>query len=148
MKTLILSSLMLFCSLSYAQDLDIPEDKLPKPVLENFKKLFPKAMEAEWDKFPEFYEVDFLDGKVEKEAIFGLNGDWLITERTVPHSKLPQAVKDGLAKSKYADYKIRESAEVEMPGLTEAYGVDVAKGKDELALYFDKTGKIIKVTED
>jgi len=148
MKSFLLFGLFISFSICYSQELDVPEEKLPPAVLENFKKMFPEAKDVEWDKFPDFYEVDFTDGKLEKEAIFGNDGTWMITERTVPHNKLPQAIKDGLAKSKYKDFKIRESAEVEMPGLSEAYGVDVVKGKEEFALYFDKTGTIIKVTED
>lgn len=148
MKHFLAVLLSLCFSAVYSQEIDVPEEKVPTPIVENFKKMFPKAADVEWDKFPDFFEVDFTDGGLEKEAIFGMDGTWMITERTVPHNKLPQAIKDGLAKSKYKDFKIRESAEVEMPGLTEAYGVDVVKGKEEYALYFDKTGTIIKVTED
>lgn len=141
-------ALSLLPSVVQAQEADVPESKIPAAVLENYKKLFPKAETAEWDKFPEFYEVDFTENGVDKEAIFSLTGEWLITERTLPFHKLPQAVKDALAKSEYASYKVREAAEVEMPGVKDAFGVDVVKGKEEKAVYFDPTGKIIKVTED
>ncbi|MCS6823033.1 MAG: PepSY-like domain-containing protein [Cytophagaceae bacterium] len=150
MKKLVAIISMMYCGiqLTSAQDIDIPAKDVPKPVMAKFKSMFPKAEVEEWDKFDTFYEVTFMLNGVEKEALFSPQGDWLITEHIVKYSQLPEKVKQGFAKTEYKDWKVKAAAEVEMPEYPKAYGIDVAKGKSEYALYFDAEGNFIKKTED
>jgi hypothetical protein len=131
-----------------AQDLDIDAKDVPKAVMENFKKMFPKATVEEWDKFDTFYEVVFQLEGVEKEALYTPTGEWMITEHIVKFSQLPKAIQDAFAASEFKDWKVRSCAEVDMKDVQQAYGIDVTKGKEEYALYFDATGKLVKKTED
>ena len=88
-----------------------------------------------------------LNGK-EFEAAFDANGKWLETEREIKTSDLPALVKDGLAKSKYKGWTIKEAVEIESPEYKIAYELGLAKGKEKVGLYFTPDGNIVKEEKD
>ena len=122
----------------------VKENDVPAAVRNAFKAKYPESKAEKWVKEENNYEAELtLNGK-EYEAAFDVNGKWLETEREVKSSALPQAVKDGLAKSKYSAWTVKEAVEIESPEYKVAYELELTSGKQKVALYFTPDGKIVK----
>ncbi len=147
MKTI--STLFIAFSLvlaGYAQS--VKENDVPAAVRNAFKAKYPQAKAEKWVKEGNNYETELtLNGK-EYEVSFDAVGKWVETEKEIKSSALPQAVKDGLAKSKYSTWTIKEAVEIESPEYKLAYELELASGKEKIALYFTPDGKIVKEEKD
>ena len=147
MKTI--STLFIVFSLvlaGYAQS--VKENDVPAAVRNSFKVKYPKSKAEKWVKEESNYEAELtLNGK-EYEAAFDSNGKWIETEIEIKSSALPKAVKDGLAKSKYSTWTIKEAVEIESPEYKLAYEIELTSGKEKVALYFTPDGKMVKEEKD
>lgn len=69
--------------------------QLPGPVLQEFQARFPAASKVEWkNKGDTNYEAEFTVEKTEITAKFDPAGKWLETEKAIPQTELPKAVRD------------------------------------------------------
>lgn len=147
MKTI--STLLIAFSLTlggYAQS--VKENDVPVTVRSAFKAKYPHSKAEKWVKEENNYEAELtLNGK-EYEAAFDANGKWIETEREIKSSALPKAVKDGLAKSKYSTWSVKEAVEIESPQYKLAYELELASGKEKVALYFTPDGEMVKEEKD
>jgi len=96
-----------------ADEVEIPLDKLPKPVLDAVKKRFPKAelveaaKETEGDKVE--YEVTLKDGGTKYDVMLTPEGMITLIEKVIAEKDLPKAVKETLeANYPKATYKVVE----------------------------------------
>ena len=147
MKTI--STLFIVFSLVLAANAqNVKENDVPAAVRNAFKVKYPQSKAEKWVKEESNYEAELtLNGK-EYEAAFDSNGKWIETEREIKSSALPKAVKDGLAKSKYGTWTIKEAVEIESPEYKLAYELELTSGKEKIALYFTPDGKIAKEEKD
>ncbi len=103
-------------------------DKVPKAVMESFKKRFPKAQPVEAAKETEngkvMYEVTFKDNGKNVDVSFTEDGKLTLIEKEIDRKSLPKAVAEALEK-KYpkATYKIVEEV------------IKVTDGKETLDYY-------------
>lgn len=133
-------SLLLFPATTQAQ-----LRKIPASVTKSFKEKYPQAENVEWkDKLTQFAAL-FESNDVKYDARFDSKGHWIQTEFTIGENELPPSVKDGMEKSKYADWKWEELYKVELPEDSVQYRI--LAGKSDLQkrnLLFNSAGRLLK----
>lgn len=119
--------------------------KIPSEVTEAFKQKYPTATNVEWrDKLSNFSAV-FESESMQYEARFNTKGEWQLTENEIEESDLPEAVKDGYDKSKYADWEIGKVHKIELSDGSVQYRVEAVKSDvRKKNLYFNSDGRLIK----
>ena len=146
-KSIIIVALALVCS-SYVSAQKIAADKVPAAVLSTFKSKFPTAQNVAWEKEnAKELEAAFTIGKEKHSAAFDLAGKWMETETTMEVSAMPKAVKEAIAKQ-YADYKVKESVQVETPDKGSFYEADLTKGMEKLEVQFSADGKLLNAKKE
>lgn len=119
--------------------------KIPAVVTESFKTKYPGAANVEWkDKLTAFVAV-FDQGTTKFEARFNSKGEWLQSEHVTTEADFPAPVKDGLSKSKYADWKATNFYIIDLPGNKTQYRVSVEKSDlQKKNLLFSSEGQLLK----
>ncbi len=119
--------------------------KIPSEVTEAFKQKYPTASNVEWrDKLSNFSAV-FEADNIQYEARFNSKGEWQLTENEIDESDLPEAVKDGYDKSKYADWEIGKVHKIELSDGSFQYRVEAVKNDvRKKNLYFNSDGRLVK----
>jgi hypothetical protein len=119
--------------------------KIPAEVTEAFKNKYPQATNVEWKDKLSAFAANFDDGSAKYEARFNKKGEWLQSEHASTEADLPAAVKDGLSKSKYADWKVSAVYTRDLPGDKTQYRINVEKGDlQKKILLFSKEGQLLK----
>ena len=117
----------------------------------------PKAVE---ETFANQYEgatnIDFKDQLVRVDVYFDLDGEkmiasytnkglWKETQKVWSFDQLPQEVKEGFDKSKYADREIEEVIVLYLPGAIEQYRLKAKKsGVEKKYVYFNPKGRLLR----
>ena len=119
--------------------------KIPSEVTEAFKQKYPTATNVEWrDKLSNFSAV-FESDNVQYEARFNSKGEWQLTENEIEESDLPEVVKDGFDKSKYADWEIGKIHKIELSDGSFQYRIEAVKSDvRKKNLSFNSEGRLIK----
>ncbi len=132
--------LLLFSSVSFAQIREVPE-----AVKEAFDSQYPDADSIKYEDNIVSVQVHFTEKGEKMKASYTNKGRWKETEKEWSFEQLPEDVKDGFSKSKYADWEVSETKIVYRPGGVERYRVKV--GKNELQkkyLFFNKSGRLME----
>jgi len=140
-KTPLLLSLAfaLFSLTASAQFVDIPT-----VVKDSFDKKFPEAKQVEWLHNFGKPEVKFKMSDKNCWARFTSKGVWEVTETKITEAELPVEVTDGLHKSKYNEWPIKEVSKYDRPGGV-TYKINVSKGTlNSKSLYFNEKGQLQK----
>lgn len=119
--------------------------KIPAEVTNAFSEKYADAKNVEWkDKLSGFAANFELDGE-KFEARFNKKGVWQNTEQELSVNDLTDAVKDGLAKSKYADWEIKSFFKIQLPDDKVQYRLHVVKTTvQQKMLLFNDSGKLLK----
>lgn len=119
--------------------------KIPAVVTEAFKKQYPNASNVEWkDKLTAFV-ANFDMGTAKFEAKYNSKGEWQQSEHATTEADLPAAVKDGLSKSKYAEWKATDFFTRDLPGNKTQYRISVEKSDlQKKNLLFSSQGQLLK----
>jgi hypothetical protein len=130
----------LFAHLSFSQIREIP-----KAIEETFSQQYNGAA-----------NVDYKDQLVSVNVHFELNGEkmiasysnkgiWKGTEKEWEFEKLPDPVKDGFQKSRYADREVEETKVLYLPGDIIRYRLKTRKSDVEKKyLYFNTKGRLLR----
>lgn len=119
--------------------------KIPAEVTAAFEDKYPNAQKVEWKDNLTNFEVSFTYKNSENIAKFNSKGEWLVTEKKIEFTALPASIKDGFAKSKYADWEIRGVKLIEEKDKSINYRILVKKSDlQRKYLFFDASGKLIK----
>lgn len=121
--------------------------KVPAAVTEAFKAKYPNATNVEWkDKITNGFAADFdLNGGHKHEARFTTKGEWRYTEQEIGENGLPEAIKEGIKKSKYAEWEIRTAYRIDLPNDVTQYRAQVKKGDiQKKNLLFNNEGRLLK----
>jgi hypothetical protein len=139
-RLLIFPMLLLISILSFSQ-----LRQIPKEVRENFSQKYPAALEVNYDDDLFDVNVHFtLDGEKMKAA-FSNKGVWKYTEKKWTIDKLPDAVKDGFSKSRYADRELKDVVIIYYPGNLIQYRLKTEKSAVEKKyLYFNPEGRLLR----
>lgn len=124
------------------------QTNVPTVVKDAFSNNFPDAQSVEWEAEDGEYEAEFvLDGK-KMQASFNASGAWLETETAIKKSALPAVVQQAIANG-FAGFSIQEVEQLSTPEWSNAYEVELKKGKETVEVVFSDTGKVLhKETED
>ena len=141
----IFSLMIVVLSLSLTNNVLAQVRKIPAAVTDAFKAKYPNASGVEWkDKLSGFVAA-FDNNGGHYDARFSNKGAWENTEQSIAESDLPTAVKDGHAKSKYAEWTIEKSTKIDLPGEKVQYRVQVKKSDlQKKNLLFSSEGRLLK----
>ena len=119
--------------------------KIPSEVTEAFKQKYPDATNVEWrDKLSNFSAI-FESDNQHYQAKFNSKGEWQLTETEIEESDLPEDVKDGFDKSKYADWEIGAIYKIELSDGNFHYRIETIKNDvRKKNLYFNSEGRLVK----
>ncbi len=133
--TVLLTSVMFsFCSAG---------ERVPQKVKDAFAQKFPTAKSVKWDReSANEWEAEFKMNKVEYSANFSDDGTWKETEHEIAEKDLPAAVKKALSNG-FPGFKTEE-IEVSETALGRVYEFALEKGKTEIEVTIDTSGKVTK----
>jgi len=136
---LMMASIFLCASAIFAQS-----DDVPKAVKQTFTQQYPQAGNVEYKDNVLDVWVNFTLNGEKMRANYKKNGQWENTEKEWSYDKLPEAVKDGFKKSKYADREIEETKIIYRAGGTERYRLKVKKNAlEKKYIYFNDKGQLV-----
>ena len=119
--------------------------KVPQLAKDNFAQQYPTAQHASWDNDVINVNVRFELNGEKMNAEYSNKGIWKKTEKSWAYDKLPETVKDGFNKSKYADRGVTETVIVYLPGDVEQYRLKVEKNDlQKKYLFFNKDGRLVR----
>ena len=136
----LLFSLLFLSSQSFSQ-----VTKIPPSAKENFARQYPSAQQVNWDNDLINVNARFELNGERMNAEYNNKGIWKKTEKSWTYDKLPEAVKDGFIKSKYADRGVTETVIVYLPAEVEQYRLKVERNDlQKKYLFFNKDGRLIR----
>ena len=119
--------------------------KIPADVTDAFAARYPHATKVEWRDKLRYFEASFQLNGYSITASFSSNGEWQGSERILDFDQLPDEVRDGFLKSKYADRQKKDIYELQESGKPLQYRITVQKsGIEKKNLYFDVNGRLLK----
>ncbi len=131
---------------TFAQDKKISKENVPQAVLNSFHKTYPKAvikgMSTETEKGRTYFEIESIDGKINRDLLYTAAGNVAEIEETIPSSELPKMSMQ-LIEQKFPGAKI-EKAERNTSGSKVTYELNVTSKKGKFEVVLNKEGKIIK----
>lgn len=122
------------------------------PVSEQLEKAFTDEfgnVAHNWSTRGTNHVASFNQDNTEKEAWFDANGVWLMTETDIAYDALPAPVKQAFeALTQYEEWKSDDVDMLERKGMEKVYVIEIEKGKEELDLYFNANGNLLKEVAD
>jgi hypothetical protein len=126
------------------------------PVFSQIRKI-PKAVEETFaNQYREASNIEFKDQIVSVDVHFDMNGEsmtasytnkgiWKETLKPSTFDSLPQEVKDGFEKSKYADREVEDVTVMYLPGNLTQYRLKAKKsGVEKKYLVFNPKGRLLR----
>lgn len=98
MKTNRIMMILTIAASMFMMACDMYDDGIPsKAVRSEFKSMYPDAKDVEWDREGMYWSVSFETGsysnRVDHEALFDTEGNWIYTETDMYMSLVPQSIK-------------------------------------------------------
>jgi hypothetical protein len=119
--------------------------KIPAEVTEALKQKYPDAGNVSWKDKLTVFSASFEMNNEKYEARFTDKGEWKSTDKEITESDLPGEIKDGLSKSKYADWEIKSVTHIDLPDNKVQYRIQVAKSNvQKKNLLFTSEGQLMK----
>ncbi len=119
--------------------------KIPAEVTEALKTKYPDAAQVTWKDKITVFAASFEMNNLQYEARFNSKGAWQSTERPISEDELPDGVKDGIGKSKYAEWPVKSVVRIELPGDKIQYRLLVSKSDlQKKYLLFNEMGQLLK----
>ena len=119
--------------------------EIPTVVKDAFTAQYPDADSIVYKDYLTTVSVYFREDGQKLMASYDSKGAWRQTEKEWNFDQLPQEVKDGFQKSKYADWKGEEAYILSLPAKVEQYRIKAAKNDiQKKYLYFNKSGRLVR----
>ncbi len=119
--------------------------KVPAEVTEALKSKYPDASNVSWKDKISVFVASFEMNNEKYEARFNDKGEWKSTEKQIDKNELPEEVKDGWEKSKYADWDLNNIYSIELPDNVMQYRLQVGKSDiQKKNLLFNSDGKLLR----
>jgi len=103
---------------------------------------YPQARIVDVDTERNSIEVDIVDGRTPREAVFSPTGEWTYTETKVRQADLPQAVLDTVRASQYGSWRIDDIDHYAAP-TGEYYRLELESGDREMHLKIAADGSTL-----
>jgi hypothetical protein len=130
-------------------DQKIKAKDLPAAVTAAFQKAYPnakiKGTSKEVENGKTMYEVESVDGKINRDLLYNADGTCAEIEETIPGKALPSDVANALNKS-FPKGKVMKSEKL-TKGETIRYELLIQSGKEKHEVVFDGTGIVVKDTK-
>jgi hypothetical protein len=130
-------------------DQKIKAKDLPAAVTAAFQKAYPnakiKGTSKEVENGKTMYEVESVDGKINRDLLFNADGTCAEIEEAIPVKALPDGVGTALTKT-FPKGKVLKSEKL-TKGETIQYELVIQSGKEKHEVVFDAKGTIIKDTK-
>lgn len=137
---------VLVAEVASTKDKKITKKQLPPAVLTAFQTAYPnatiKGQSIETEKGKQFYEIESVDGKINRDLLYTADGKVYEIEETVAAEKLPAEVKSTLTKE-YPTGKIVKAERV-THDTSVTYEIHLKVGKKKTGVTLDLQGKILK----
>jgi hypothetical protein len=138
-RTIFLAGLIFISNILFAQVREIPD-----AVKETFSSQYPGAENVTYEDNLVSVQVHFKLNGENMIAAYNNKGRWKDTEKDWRYDQLPEAVKDGFQKSKYADWKVTEVKMILRPGGSDRYRIKAEKNDiQKKHIFFNKTGRLV-----
>jgi hypothetical protein len=152
MKRSIAIGFLFLAGAASAGERKIARNEVPKPVLATLEKRFPAArqlaFEREVEKGKVVFEAQLLDGSRRLDVDVAPDGRLLAVEETIKLDAAPEAVRKGLAGSKYAKLPVVKTEKVmEYKNETvtaTSFELVLGTGEKRMEVVFSESGKILK----
>lgn len=133
--------------------------KMPAAVASTFAKLFPKGqiieLEAEQENGVTVYDIEFLDGEVEKEAEIAADGTMLEFTIVIAEKAVPRAAMDALRLAAGGaairrierielSYEIKDGKLLELPKQITNYEALLSSGEEYAEVVVSSAGEIVE----
>lgn len=150
-KFLILLTLILMTgiTISCSKDDDNVNVQVPSAVTSAFQKSYPN-ISPKWEYENPYYVAEFKYNSDETEVWYNPDGSWMMTVTDIPSTKLPAAITQAIAASKYASWKYDDVKLIDREGFEQLYKVEMegAGTDNEVTLYYAENGTLIKEIPD
>lgn len=134
-----LAGFILVSIFSLAQVREIPES-----VKETFSSQYPEAENVTYEDNLVSVQIHFQLNGEKMIAAYNNKGRWKDTEKDWSFDQLPETVKDGFQKSKYADWKVTETKIIYRPGGTDRYRIKAEKNDiQKKHVFFNSAGRLV-----
>ena len=121
--------------------------EIPKEIRETFFNQYPKAENTEIKDQLLQVKIYFTMEGDKYIATYNNKGDWKESEKESSFEKLPETIKDGFNKSKFAgkEWKVTESKVIFLPDGDEQCRIKVEKNDlQKKYLFFNKDGRLLR----
>ena len=122
---------------------------LPAAVTAAFQRAYPnakiKGSSKEVENGKTLYEVESVDGRINRDLLYNEDGTCAEIEETVPVKALPSEVADALKKN-FPKGKVMKSEKL-TKGETIQYEMVIKSGKEQHEVVFDTKGAVVKDTK-
>lgn len=118
---------------------------IPDKAKQSFADKYPKAKDIVWTNNISNYTATFRRKKTHYTAHYNIDGAWDNTENQLDNDDVPKDVREAFSKNRFADWKVNSTDFVEDSKGQNLYRYNLKKGIEKKYLYFDKTGKEVKV---
>jgi hypothetical protein len=119
--------------------------QIPGTVTDSFKVKYPNAKSVSWKDNVTSFQATFTLDNEKYSAKYNKKGEWQQSEKKIKSDDIPAAVKDGLSKSKYADWKVGTVTQRYLPGDKVEYTIFVSKSDlSRRNLTFSSAGQLQK----
>ena len=149
MATAMAVAIMGFSGSVAAKEKKLTAKDLPTTVSSAFKATYPdakiKEVELETENGVEYYEIESVDGKAERELLYTKDGKVWEIEEEVEVEALPEAVKQAVAKA-YPKGKIKEAEKATREASVQ-YELEVKSDGKKYEVCIDTHGTILKTEE-
>jgi uncharacterized membrane protein YkoI len=119
---------------------------LPPAVLEAFAKAYPKAVikgaSKETEKGVTYYEVESVDGKMNRDLLYTADGNAVEVEEAIVPGALPAAVIKALRKA-YPGYKIIKAEDMLKDG-KKVFELEIKVHGKTMGVTIDPAGQILQ----
>lgn len=119
---------------------------LPPAVLNAFQAAYPHAVikgaSKETEKGVTYYEVESVDGKMNRDLLYTADGKAVEIEEAVAPGSLPAAVTQALARA-YPGYKILKAEDL-VKGSQKYFELQIQVKDKKIGVTIDPTGKILQ----
>ena len=130
------------CTTAHSQVTTIPDQ-----AKQNFFRQYPDAKNIEWSNDVVNVNVSFEQDSNKLTAEYNNKGIWKWTLKEWSFEQLPNDVKEGFTKSKYAAREIKETKVLYLPGYVIQYRVKVEKSDlEKKYLFFNGEGRLLRST--
>lgn len=119
-------------------DNDIPASKVPSVVKNAFEQQYTNAVDVEWEKRKNNFEVDFEIANADYAVLYNPEGQLLMAKRDIPETELPASVAEKIALD-YPDHYIDDVETIEVDGRV-LYQVELEGSVRDRKLVFTADG--------